>query len=472
MTWVSPYMTHPPLSFWLGSLWLRWGPPGGGLKSYRQFNALLGIVSLALMFWLGWRVGGLRLAVLAGLLGMFETTHLQFHRMGFPYNLYQVEALAVFLLIVFYLDAPRMKRLLPAVVVASLAAITVYYAVALWLVVGLAVLCERKWRQIPTLALLPFSLVVVLAASAMTHGEGFWSDLARFREKAGAGDLVTTLRHWKELFALGWFVLLGFAGWLTIRDRRVRWLGLAALLAMAEMVLRKEDTIILFVNYPIIPFWPFVLFGLAALLDFAFRGFLKPVPIFLVDWLGFQIARESVFKLFRLVLILVLVGFVSWGLIHWLKTDLRAISEQFPSRLEFAELSAPDDAKAAAEFVNERIAPDELVIATEAMWPFLKGRFASPPQALAYVGKKCDFYDYDIPKERFTYDCDPAHARFVIIDNISDNVMKTPDGSPHEAWRNYLRDLTANSSPVFKQRVYRVYEFPQKSVAEDQATSR
>ena len=206
VTYVSPYMTHPPLSFLLGSLWLRWGPAGEGLKGYRQFNALLGVVSLALMFWLGCCVGGLRLAVLAALLGTLETTNLQFHRMGFPYNLYQVEALAVFLLVVFYLDDPRTKRLLPAVVVASFAAITVYYAVALWFVVGLAIISERRWRQIPALALLPLPLVILLAASATAHGEGFWMDLARFREKSGAGDLATTLRHWKEFFALSWLV--------------------------------------------------------------------------------------------------------------------------------------------------------------------------------------------------------------------------------------------------------------------------
>src|SRR5690606_37552490 len=151
---------------------------------------------------------------------------------------------------------------------AALAPVTVYYGVVVPVWVGAFCLLSadpRKRRRAP-LALLALLPLAVVWGWGWLSWPGFEADWRALMSSARAGTLAKTLEHYRDYGSMGVFYVAGLLGCLFARGG---WRGAARLtllpLCLLHMVLRKEDTLIHVVNYPVAALHPFLAIGGALL---------------------------------------------------------------------------------------------------------------------------------------------------------------------------------------------------------------
>jgi 4-amino-4-deoxy-L-arabinose transferase-like glycosyltransferase len=461
ITFASPFMTHPPLYFYCAAAWLKLFHDD--FQQFRAFNAWLGIATIFFVFLIGTQAANKYCGLLAAAIFAVHPVVVQFNRMAFPYNLYMLFAsiVAYFTLAYFRADESRKRVYLAlAVVAAALAMLTVYYALSLVIFLLLAVILHRRTKDIPLTIACLLPLALFLLYSALAPVTGFAEDFAALRRSARAGSPFATLRHYLEFFQLGPFVVLGAIGLALIPERRARWTLFALLFLIMHPVLRKADTIIRFVNYPIIPVLPLLAVGLAA---FCF-SVMNAVGRFLAQDIAERFPRFFPGDRERSLLSAILRGLVLLGAVAILylfwHTDLQSIYGKFETPLEFAMVQNVEDAQRAARFINNHSTQSDLVLATSTLSWLVKAKSADIAQALLRDGKKTDFYLYDISPQRFMFDPSLGKAKFVVEDHFTDQRMNISPGVPHYEIRKALEYVRQNWQMVFRSGEYRVYLNP------------
>ncbi|MCA9875382.1 MAG: hypothetical protein KC441_17040, partial [Anaerolineales bacterium] len=115
------------------------------------------------------------------------------------------------------------------------------------------------------------------------------------------------------------------------------------------------------------------------------------------------------------------------------------------------------DARAAAAFVNGRLAADDLVIAAPTLGWALHGRVADFQMAAAVEGTATPHLPADLPADRFAFDPRFATARFVVVDNLWHNWAQ-----PHVPGVTAVLDTVSHTWPlVFSRGDVQIYENPE-----------
>lgn len=450
VTFVGPYMTHPPVYFLLGSLYLKITRPD--MYSFRMFNALLGVLATLLIFFLGHEAGRYKdesgespslYAEMLGLLAAFffaiHKDAVTYNRMVFPYNLYLVEGILVAWFTLRYIRKRDFLWCLLACFVAAAALLTVYYAIVFLPFLFLAIFFMKKPRHFWALAIVPLPLLFFLGFMAFSGTPGFWDDINVLRKDAGTGPLFYTLYHYHDFFQTGLTYFIGMAGLFLIRRKSAGKYLFVLYFLMMHIVLRRYDTIIRFVHYPVIPLLPFVALGCAAFALFCWNSIYTSRPAF--------------------VLLLIPIALASYLSINQVK---HGIWGNFYSPLEFCMTKKVQDTYDVALYMKHHIRPNDLVISNTQIWSLLPGRNAELSQALAYDGKKVDFYKQALPRERFLFSPALENAAFVIMDNLTDQWKLIPPDNPQAPLREAIFQVENNWILSFEKGEYRVYKNPNR----------
>jgi hypothetical protein len=260
-----------------------------------------------------------------------------------------------------------------------------------------------------------------------TAPQAFWFDLNFVLFRVGRAPLIIQL----PAAVLNYAVLLAQDYWLApaiiglFLLRPLRWQGLTLLLFFLPLFLLARTTGLADLGfYYLIPLFPFVALGMAALIRYG-------VPLVA------QTTREGLKSLFQ-----------SWKWSparpagQWLRARVLAlgvslalflvvlspflivtflVAGQAQSGFHTAidpVLVNPRDARQAAGFVNRQVRPDDLVIASPALTWLLRTHAADFQLAIAATGKATRHLPANIPPERFAYDVRYTGARFVIVDPV------------------------------------------------------
>ena len=198
ITFCSPFMTHPPFFFYTGAAWLR--VFGTSFTSLRVFNVLLSLATLSILFYFLLRFLGLQYAAIGTLLFALHPDIVLFNRMIFPYNLYMLFGFMVFFLAVEYLSKPDLLVIVTASIVAGFAALTVYYAVSLAVIIGVVIIYRRRWRHLPVILIPPGFIAIFILGNLVMDVPGFKEDIAALQDAAAPGTLFQILGHYKDFF--------------------------------------------------------------------------------------------------------------------------------------------------------------------------------------------------------------------------------------------------------------------------------
>jgi hypothetical protein len=458
ITFVGPNMTHPPLYFTLANIFLK--IKQADMYSFRQFNAFLGVLATLLLFFLGYEAGRYRkpedpptlYAELLGLLSAFifaiHPDAVLYNRMGLPYNLYMVEVIIFAWFMLKYIRSREFIWCLGACIIASIALLSVYYSVVFIPFLFIIILLMKKPKHFWALVCVPVPLIFFLSFLASGHIPGFWDDITALQRASGAGSLYVTLYHYHDFFQTGISYFIGMLGLVLLKRKSAGWSLFFLFFLIIHIVLRREDTIIKFVHYPVIPILPLVAVGCAALTLRAWYGLadLSPVSLLIIPIL-----------------------FAFWFSISQVK---HGIYGRFYTPLsELGMNKNCIDAFKTADFLNDYVKSDDLVIATTTMWPLINSRAADLPQSLAFEGERVDFYNHHFSRERFLFSPSLKKTDFVVLDYFTDQWRKSPPDSYHGPLVRAIKMIEEHWKLVFTQGEYRVYKNPWLSESENNVKS-
>ncbi|MBN1899761.1 hypothetical protein JW926_00380 [Candidatus Sumerlaeota bacterium] len=446
ITFVGTNMTHPPFYFICANLFFKLARPD--MYFFRLFNALLGVLACFTLFLLGVEAGrfGKRnepaplsseiLGLLAAFFFSFHYDAVLYNRMGMPYNLYMLEAILVAFFILRYLRLRLFPWCLGACVVASISLLTVYYSVVFIPFILLAILYMKKLKHLWALACVPIPLLIFFAYLALGKTPGFRDDFLALKNASRSGSLFVILLHYQDFFQTGVSYFIGLAGLLFLRRKNAAGFLFLLYLFIIHIVLRKEDTIIRFIHYPVIPILPFVALGVAAIVLWAWNGvrrfspaFLLLIPAILGAWFGFRQTKEGVYG-------------------------------RFNSPMEFGMTKNTEDNFKAAAFINRNTKHSDLVISTSVLWSLLRTLNADLAQSVVFKGEKIFFYKQDYPRERFLFSPEIDRAKFIVMDAFTNEWRnQQPDSSWYPITKE-IREIEANWKLVHTQGEFRIYLNP------------
>ncbi|MCD6386034.1 hypothetical protein J7M23_09700, partial [Candidatus Sumerlaeota bacterium] len=406
------------------------------------FNVLLSVITLCILFAFVIRYSGKWTALVALAVFSFHSECVVFGRMIFPYNLYMLLGFIVFFLSIEYLHRPERVFIFTASIMATFAIFSVYYAISIVVFLGVVIIYQRRWSHLVFLLIPCGALALFLLLNKIFHSPDFAEDFNALRQAARPGSFVFTLIHYREFFESNPLHIVGTLGLLFIPQRKIRWFSVLFVLLALYPVMRKADTIIKFVNYPVIPVLPFMAMGTGA------------VVVFL-----YTILRRSRIPLICLVMFLALIV-IALSVIDIARDGKVRFSFEFPTPLEFAMVKNTDNAYKTADYVNKHTAKTDLVIASYNIWHLITARKSNLPISLAYKGVESDFFLYRISPRRFAYDPSLEKARYVILDFITEQMAKAPPGSIHYPEREAIENIKARWTKVAQFGEFQIFENP------------
>ncbi len=437
---------------------------GGGIGALRALTGTLGLVSVGLLYWVVRSTqpnNAAPLALLSAAILAICPQAVLYSRLGFSYNLLPPLVLLTFLALWKYLDAPasRRRRWLAA---ASIC-IGLGFVTDLWmltLVVPLIVVAStRGWRDLLwslPLALLPFGLYAAFMLAAAPQAFLFDAQYTLFRLNnlsALAQARILALNYATLVLQDAWMAF-GLVGLFALQPARLQRLGL--LFFLSPIVILGRTTALFHLSlYYMIPLFPFVGLGIAALIQRSapyVRQTVHSGLAHLLDaWFPARELPPRRAKILSAGASLLVMGIIATPFLTSGYLTAGQVRERLSALIE-PFLINPDDAVKAADFINARTAPDDLVIATPGLAWLLTSNKADPAMSVAATGQATALLPGSIPKNRFAYDPDYRQAHFVVVDNLWRNwAVWTIAGTPE-----MLRDV--ESWPlVFKSGSVEVY---------------
>jgi len=417
ITFCSPFMTHPPFYFYTGAAWLS--VLHHSFTSLRLFNLILSMATLVLVYLFALRHLGSTAALLAAAVFAFEPHIVIFNRMIFPYNLYMLLGFTVFIFCIEYYERAESRFIIAVSVLCFFTVLTVYYAISLIFFIVLLIILKRQWRHLPYL-LIPLSAFPLLfLVLNLSNVAGLREDLSALLKAAEPGSFLLILNHYTEFLQTASICFAGTVGLFLLRKNSIRWLSLLFMIIVLFPVMRKADTIIKYVSYPIIPVLPFLALGVAG------------IGTFITTYLRQKKYRVSI-RATVVVLVLALLLLPDF----FTRTEV-GLHFKFHVPLSFALVQNPEDAGKAAEFVNRRTDRDDLVIASYNIWHLLHAKKSNIPMLLAYEGTQSDFFLYSLSESRFSYTPSLDNASYVICDFITSQMSRAPADPIHYPVRCY-----------------------------------
>jgi hypothetical protein len=157
--------------------------------------------------------------------------------------------------------------------------------------------------------------------------------------------------------------------------------------------------------YYMIPLLPFVCLGVAVFIESA------------ASYL-FRIAREMFagramrVGAYTLAALLIVAPFFTSTLL-----SLNQVNDRFQTAID-PFLIDPASARDVAVYINAQVEPDDVVIASPALAWLLQANVADFQMSIASTGQATAHIPAGLPADRFAFDADYHHARFVVVDNL------------------------------------------------------
>ena len=458
------FVAHPPLAFAATAIALR--TLGRDLAVVRIGAGVTSALTVAIVAWGLARVGLRRAAVLGGIALAVAPFAVAYGRMGYTYGLLSlVVSATVAMLVAWRHDAhstnfsaaPRTPRVIAwSITLAALGPLIDHPGLALPLLVAIEVrLATRFWLAgAGALALSLAPTIAFHAAVAWLDPAGSAEEWRQIAARLGAspdlgtapeGEPVPTiattvallLANLSGLMRTAWWMPLAVAGLSAIPANagRTTVLRAFALIAVPALAVRPIDPWF----RTAIPLLPIMGWGLGAILDrgvgAAFdvvgaipgRGPLVPrlfgavVSALVLLPLGLEAGATAIALLPRATTQSLTPAFTTGEA----RESLRATVPFAPALTLAIDpwlIHDGDDARAAATWVNARVVPTDLVIASPAVTWLITARVADHLQATARAlpGTAVAFYPATIAPTRWRFDPSVTRARYVILDRITD----------------------------------------------------
>jgi 4-amino-4-deoxy-L-arabinose transferase-like glycosyltransferase len=425
------------------------------------------LLTLLVMGIWGRRIWGTWLALLSALMFAIFPNAVLYGRMGFSYNLLQ----PLFLIFVFALwefgQTQKTRWLALAAVGTALGLSINLLALApiAFMILYLLLRAPRHilWTLPLSLSLFGIHTVVMLSRAP----EAYLFDLSFTNSRFSAGlplQIVQLTWYYKELLNLNFWFPLGLVGHFLIRDVAKRRFFTYYLLFSLFFVVRSTP-----VTgqgfYLLLPWLPLISLGLALFLMEAFRfSFAMFKTDFEALWEHFEsrwLKRSGYEPVWRPRVKAISVSLLLIFIV--LAPLLAVLAEDFFS-VHWILLNQPDGVTRSVEgtetliaFLNQRLAHDDVVLASPQIGWALHARVADFQQAVAYTGGNTIHFPSNIPQSRFLYDISLDNADYVVID---------------DHWRNWAAENieavkgmieTVQTWPViYEAGEFQVYENPEK----------
>lgn len=446
------------------------GLMGGGMETLRLLSGSLGVLSVGMLYAVTRRIsgrGGLALLA-AGLYATYSEAVL-YSRFGFSYNLLPPLVLMTLLgLWEYQQSTDRSRRWLALAALAiGLGAISDIWMFILALPLTVVVL-PRRWSDVGWAWLLVWLPFTIYASTIMWHNPAvFWFD-ARY-----TFFLVTKL-SWEQqldtlatnLAMLSWqhsWICLGMLGLFWLRPRRFQWLVLL-LFWTPLLVLGRTVALFNLSFYYLIPLLPFIALGVATLLYQGGPLVWRTIYVSLLlatkplAWRRTKRLRRQFLSLTATLMTIALMVTPFLMGLRWLEHDVR---HELPTDIKPFLLN-PADSRQVAAFVNQRVAADELVIASPGLAWLIQSNVADFQMSAAAVGRETVHLPANVPAERFLFNPHYRQAKFVVVDNLWRNwAMWNIAGVPE-----MLDDLQASWPRIFQAGDIEVYCNPKKILGE------
>jgi 4-amino-4-deoxy-L-arabinose transferase-like glycosyltransferase len=407
---------RPPLFGLLLAALLR--VTSGGIDVLRRLTGALGVVSVGLLYGFARRAS--RDAVLALLAAAVLAVYPQaivYSRFGFSYNLLAPLVLLATWGLWEYLGAPRAhpggrRWLALAALAVGVGSLCDLWAFAL-LAPLVAVVLKREPRDLLwslPLLLLPFALYAGWMLAIVP--DAFLFDLRFTLFRLGRLSLpeqaMTLARNVATLFFQDGWGALSVAGLFVLRPTRLRRLSLVVLLLPAAILGRTAPLYSLGAYYTI-PLLPLVGLGVGSLLRHG-----APYAVQTVAGALPAVARGRAFSgIVRPAVYLALAAPFTASL----ALSLGQVRDGFGTSID-PFLLDPADARRVAGFVNGRVAPGDVVVASPSLAWLIDANVADVQLATVVAGYPAPDLPAAIPAGRFAFDPHYARARYVVVDDL------------------------------------------------------
>ncbi len=449
------YVDHPLLFFSIAAVAFRlWG---SDILTLRQVAAACGVLATVVLILFARAHFGRRIGLLsAGLFAIFPLA-VAYNRLGYGYNLLMLITTLYILAQARWLRSGRARDLLLAALLAALGLLTEQEGLYLPLALVTLLLWRRRFRQ--ALAVAGLAVGIPLVATlllALPRWSLFVSDLGHAVSRAASGGVVQhavlLFVGYEQYFEVHYWLLPGLVGLCLVRPACQR-RGLLVLAAfMLAAVLKVRDVNPFFRTA--VPTLPLICLGLSTLIQRGLEvAYPRAVAWFQCLWAAAgagrwsgRAARPSAALAAFILLFSPLAGAaIKDGL--GVTFGLRMAIDPYLAR----DVSA---AQAAIDYINQRVGPDDVVLASPQIAWALRCRSADLMQAVAFQGLATAFYPAGLPRRRFAFEPSLSRARFVVIDEF---LRRWAQEMPAE--RALLAD--AGSWPrVFQDGEYEVHERP------------
>jgi hypothetical protein len=423
---------------------------GVGIYALRLFTALLGVVSVALLY------GYVRvsradrvLALLAALLLAIYPEAVIYARLGFMYNLLTPLALLSAIGLWHYLDRGRRGGLALAAGAIGLGT-TAVLSMLIFVLPLIVIVSARRWRDLVwSLPLVALPAALYAASMLWTAPQAFIFDLRFTLTRLGTIPLlqqpIAIAANVVTLLARGPWLLAALAGWFMLRPGRWQWFNL--LFFVLPLIALGRTSWLLGGQgfYYLIPLLPWVALGAASLLRAGtpaiWRSLESGSRALFARWqprraIGPPIQTRAA----RVVAALAVITIVIAPLVLSTGFLIAQIQSRLPTVMDEL-LIDPETARRAADFLNRETSETDLVIVSPGWAWLLHAHAADFQQAVAAEGHATPHFPGDIPPDRFAFDPRVAQAKFVAIDN---------------AWRNWA----ASRIPEVAVMMHQVEQWP------------
>jgi len=401
---------------------LRFG--GEGMGTLRAFTGTLGVASVGLLYLVVRRASrDTALALLAALVLAIYPQAVLYSRFGFSYNLLTPLVLLACLGLWEYLGKTQHRWLALAALAVGIGAVSDLLMLA-FAAPLLIVVLWRRWRDALWATLLiglPFGVYAALSLAAAP--QAFLFDLRftllRVNTLSPAQQLSTLADNYATLLTQDAWMAAGLVGLFLLRPVRLRRLSL--LMSLLPLILIGRTVALYSLSaYYLIPLLPFVAIGAAALIRYGvphvWQTIRSGLSSFVARWGWGQGQSGGALALSIGAAVVVGVIAATPFVISTARTVANVQSGFQTSIDDF--LVNPDDARAAAAFVNAHTRDDELVIASPAIAWLFRANVADFQMAAAAAGQSTVHIPDDLPPNRFAFDPRVPQARFVVVDNL------------------------------------------------------
>lgn len=457
-----------PLYPLLASLWFRIADPG--IPSLRLLSGFLGVITSGLLYavvrsCLG--RPGAALGVAAAFVLAVYPSAVVYSRMGFSYNLLAPLALIGLWGAWRYLTHGDRRALAVAALAVGLGCVTDVIMVVFLVLMGILVSLRRVRDLTWSIGLAVLPLGIYSVAMLTSAGTAFLFDVQFTASRLGAVPL------WAQpgVLSLNLAALIRNDAWIApaivglFMLRPMRWRKFVVLTFFFPIIaIGRSAGLSGLRSYLVIPMFPLVALGVAGLLVYGVpvvhRTLNEAIGQAVERWGWAETSPVSGRLRSRSIALGTALGVFLIAFAPVLVTIFDAVTDvQSGFRTPADSLSIdPQDARPVSEFVNERAAPGDLVIASPAFGWLLDGDVADLQQVVAAAGGRTIDYPNDVPAERFAYNMRYQDAAFVVVDRVWDNWASVfmPDVRLMQSEIEHLWPLVLQTGE------FRVYENPSR----------